>query len=179
MPVRALLIAFVFALVAGGGVAHADKVSKKFAGQILTSDKKFPNSAKSAGAYISKLQKQKKAKFWEDKEKHEWNIYIACFFKKPLSDLEYTIKFLDDQGRLLGTPFEQYTDSNSQTSVISSVTLDRKTFGVNRRVKIVLEQGGRIMASGKFQILGEAEHYSGKVDFSEDDANGGDDKDKE
>jgi hypothetical protein len=175
MHVRALIIALLFALVgtAAPGLVHADKVSKKFGGQVLTSDKKFPNKAKSAGAYISKLQKMKKAKFWENKETKEWKIYIAAFFKQPLSDLEYTIKFVDDHGQLIGTPFEQYTDSAGQTSVLSTVVLDRKTFGVNRRVSIRIEQSGRVVATGKFQILGEAEHYSGKVDFSEDEAGGG------
>jgi hypothetical protein len=170
MYVRALILALVFSFggLLGTGIASADKVSKKFGGQILTSDKKFPNSAKSPGAYISKLQKLKKNKFWENKETKEWKIYIAAFFKKPLSDLEYTIKFVDDRGTLLGTPFEQYTDSGGQTSVLSTVILDRKTFGVNKRVSIRIESGGRVVATGKFQILGEAEHYSGKVDFSED-----------
>jgi hypothetical protein len=174
MPVRALIIAFLFSFVsiAGMDAARADAVSKKFGGQILTSDKKFPNKAKSASAYISKLKKMKKAKFWENKETKEYKVYIAAFFKKPLSDLEYTIRFVDDRGQLIGTPFEQYTDSAGQTSVLSTVILDRKTFGVNRRVSIQITVGGRTVASGKFQILGEAEKYSGKVDFSEDEANG-------
>ena len=167
-------IAFVLAvLFVSAAPAHADKVSKKFAGQILLSNKRFPRSAKSANAYISAIKKNKKNKFWEDKANHEWKIYFAAFFKKPLTDLEYTIKFLDDGGRLIGTPFEQYTDSSTESSILSDFTLDRKTFGVNRRIMMVIEQGGRVIATGKFQILGEAEHYSGKVDFSEDETSGG------
>jgi hypothetical protein len=171
MTLRALFIALAFVLVAGGGTAHADKVSKKFGGQVLLSDKKFPSKAKSPAAYISKLNKQKKAKFWENKETKEWHLYFAAFFKSPLADPEYTIKFVDDRGQLIGTPFEQYSESG-ETSLLSDITLDRKTFGVNKRIMIVIEQGGRKIAAGKFQILGEAEHYSGKVDFSEDDTKG-------
>src|SRR5687767_11367924 len=139
MHLRALFIALAFVFVAGPGTAHADKVSKKFGGQILLSDKKFPNGAKSPNAYIAKLKKQKKAKFWENKETKEWKIYFAAFFKKPLTDLEYTIKFVDDNGNLVGTPFEQFTDSSGETSLLSYVVLDRKTFGVNKRLMIVIE----------------------------------------
>src|SRR6188508_1856825 len=109
MSVRALIVAFAFLFVAQAGTAHADKVSKKFGGQILMSDKKFPSKAKSPAAYIQKLNKQKKAKFWENKETKEWRIYFAAFFKSPLKDPEYTIKFVDDRGQLIGTPFEQYS----------------------------------------------------------------------
>ena len=37
---------------------------------------------------------------------------------------------------------------------------------------MTMESKGKILASGRFKILGEGEHYSGKVDFSDDDANG-------
>jgi hypothetical protein len=168
MPVRSLVLALALVLVSGG-FAHADKVSKKFAGQILLSDKRFPHSAKSVSGYISALKKQKKSKFQENEDKGEWKIYVAAFFKKPLNDLEYTIKFLDDSGRLVGTPFEQYADSSATNSLLTDITLDKKTFGVNKRLMIVIEQGGKTIATGKFQILGKAEHYSGKVDFSNDD----------
>jgi hypothetical protein len=174
MSVRALTVAFVaFAFVAVAGTAHADKVSKKFAGQVILSNKKFPNKAKSPAAYIAKIKKNKKTKFMENKETKEWKIYFAAFFKKPLTDLEYTIKFVDSKGNLVGTPFEQFTDSSGESSILSDVTLDRKTFGVNKKLTIVIEQGGRKIASGSFQILGEAEKYSGKVDFSEDEAANG------
>jgi hypothetical protein len=168
MPVRALVLALALVL-AGGGAAHADKVSKKFAGQVLLSSKRFPHSAKSVSGYIAALKKQKQTKFQENEETGEWKIYIAAFFKKPLTDLEYTIKFVDDQGHMVGTPFEQYTDASTSSSILSDVTLDKKTFGVNKRLTIVVQQNGKTIAQGKFQILGKVERGTGKVDFTNDD----------
>ena len=69
--------------------ADAKKTPEKvFRGQILTSNKRFPTSAKSVSSYIQKLKKNKKTKFQEDKKTKSWKIYIAAFFRKPLNDLE-------------------------------------------------------------------------------------------
>jgi hypothetical protein len=177
MHVRTLVLAtaFVFGLVAHSTTVDAGKVEKKFGGKILLSDKRFPSSAKSENAYISALNKQKKAKFWENKKEKEWKVYFAAFFKKPLRDLEYTIKLYDvSRGRQLVSSFEQYTDSSDQSSLLSYLILERKVFGVNKKLMMVIESQGRVVASAQFQILGEAERYTGKVDFSEDDTKGGD-----
>jgi hypothetical protein len=180
MQLRALVIAFVVALaglVAHSPVAEAGKVDKKFGGKILLSAKKFPQSAKSENAYISKLQKQQKSKFWEDKENQQWKIHFAAFFKKPLTDLEYTVKLYDvSAGKQLLSSFEQYTDSSDQRSLLSYIVLERKQFGVNKTIMMVIESKGRVVAAGKFQILGEAEKFTGKADFSEEEAATGSDE---
>jgi hypothetical protein len=176
MQLRALVIAFIFGLglVAHSSLADAGKVEKRFGGKILTSDKKFPHSAKSENAYISKLNKQKKIKFWEDKANQQWKIHFAAFFKKPLTDLEYTVKLYDvSNGRQLLSSFEQYTDSSDQTSLLSYIVLERKHFGVNKKIMMTIESKGRVVAAGSFQILGEAEKFTGKADFSEEEAAGG------
>jgi hypothetical protein len=171
----ALVIALVFGLVAIASAGKASKVERKFGGKILLSDKKFPSAAKSEGAYISKLQRQKRIKFWENKATKEWKIHFAAFFKRPLADLEYTIKIYDVSGgsQQLLTSFEQYTDSSDQRSLLSYLILDRKSFGVNKRLMMTIESQGRVVAAAKFQILGEAERFKGKVDFSEEEAAAG------
>lgn len=193
MTVRALFVALVLALVAGAPAAaeakskkstktaqskkksssksSGAKVDRAFGGKILTSDKKFPSSASSESAYVSALKKQSKDKFYEDKANQQWKIHFAAFFKKPLGDLEYTVKLYDvTQGQSLLSSFEQYTDSSDQRSLLSWVTLERKHVGVNKKIMMTIEVKGRVVAAGKFTILGEAEKYTGKVDFSEDEA---------
>jgi hypothetical protein len=173
--VRALIFGLAATFVVALGAPPADagrKPEDVFGGSILTSDKRFPTSAKSASKYISKIKKQRKNKFWEDKEKQRWRIHFAAFFKKPLNDLEVTIKIYDitDGGQRMVASFEQYLDQRGQRSIISSIKLKRSEFGVNRHLMMVVENRGRRLALGKFRILGEAERYSGKVEFTEEEA---------
>jgi anaerobic ribonucleoside-triphosphate reductase len=173
--VRALILGLAATFVVALGAPPADagrKPEDVFGGSIITSKKRFPTSAKSASQYISKLKKQRTNKFWEDKENQRWRIYFAAFFKKPLNDLEVTVKLYDitDGSQKLVASFEQYLDGRGQRSIISSIKLKRSEFGVNRHIMMVIENRGRRLALGKFKILGEAERYSGKVEFTEEEA---------
>jgi hypothetical protein len=164
----------------GAGTAHAQRGPEKvFAGKVLLSAKRFPLQAKSANAYVSALRKQAKTTFLEDREKKEWKIHFAAFFKAPLDDLEVIIKIYDitGGGQALLSSFEQFTDQRGQRTLISSMRLERKQFGVNKHLLITVETRGRVLASGRFKIVGEADRYSGKVDFSEDDAKKGEGED--
>ena len=76
---------------------------------------------------------------------------------------------------LIGS-FEQYVEQRGQTALLSNITLEREQIGVNRNVLMVIEVGGRAVASGKFKLLGEEERHSGKVDFTDDDTRKGDDE---
>ncbi len=150
-----------------GKKAKASKVVKKFGGKIITSDKRFPLSAKSEAAYIAKVKKLSKAKFWESKEDKTWTIQFVAVFKKALPDLEYTLLITDATGGVLAST-SQFADSSSQTTVTSSITLERRFVGVNKKCIIQIVSGGRTMATGAFQILGEVEKHDGKVDFGGD-----------
>jgi hypothetical protein len=145
-----------------------------FDGKIIMSDKRYPLSAKSKSEYFAKLRKQSKTKFMEDKENKQWKIHFAAFFKKPLNDLEVTIKIYDvtEKQKRLVVAFEQYLDRRNQNEIISHVKLDRQKFGVNRKLLIVVENRNHTLAQGTFQILGEAEKYSGKVEFTEEETKG-------
>lgn len=151
--------------------ASADP-NRKFAGRIMMSEKRFPLRAKSAAAYEAAIRKQSKTNFSEDKEKKQWRIYFIGFLKQPLPDLEYVVKIYELAGRtkqLLST-FEQFTDERGQRTLTSNVILERKQFGVNKQLLVTMEYRGRVLASGKLKILGQADKFSGKVDFSEEEA---------
>lgn len=168
ISLRSLVSAMAFSLLISTlAVDHAE--ARGFAGKIVTSDKRIPTSAKSKKAYYAKLRKQSRDKFWENKEKKQWKIYYAAFFKRPLNDLEVTVKIYDmTEGRRLVAAYEQWLQTRGQKEIISFIKLDREKFGVNRQILMTVENRGRVLASGKFKILGEAEKYSGKVDFSEE-----------
>ncbi|MBP9088629.1 MAG: hypothetical protein KBG15_21075 [Kofleriaceae bacterium] len=164
-------------LITGNRQAFAEaKPEKVFAGQVFVSDKVFPTTAKSSAAYIAAVKKQKKTAFQEDKETQSWKIYYAAFLKAGLDDVQVNVKLYDVSGRQqqLLAAFEQYTDTRGQRTVIAKFTLERKSVGVNKQVLMVMESNGKVLASGRFQILGETERNSGKVDFTDDEAAGRD-----
>lgn len=180
MTARSFVATLVVAFLAFAGTASADpkiekeKANPMFAGRIMLSDKYYPRSAKSLASFNAQVKKQSKENFSEDKDKKGWKIYFAAFLKTPLNDVEYLVKVYELQGRgqqLLAT-IEQFTDSRGQYSLLSSIQLDRKTVGVNKQLLMTVESKGKVLGSARFKILGEGERYSGKVNFSEDDANG-------
>ena len=175
MNARSLFLAFT--LVAFAGTAAAEKNEKPnaaFAGKIMLSDKRFPTQAKSLAAFNAAVRKQSKSNFAENKETKSWKIYFAGFLRAPLNDVEYLVKIYDVTGgrqQLLVT-FEQFTDQRGQAALMSYMTLERKVVGVNKELLLVMDSKGKQLATARFKILGEGERYTGKVDFSEEEANG-------
>jgi hypothetical protein len=172
--VAALVSVFaVFALVAGS--ARAESPEKTFAGKVLLSTKRFPMSAKSPAAYIAQLRKQSASSFYEDKDNHQWKINFAAFFREGLDDVEVQVKIYDvtQSPQQMLSSFDQYLDERGQKSFVSSMILERKQFGVNKQLMITLESHGKVLAAGRFKIIGEAEKMTGKVNFSDDDTKDG------
>jgi hypothetical protein len=169
-----LLVAFV--VFARPAEADPNRV---FAGKIMMSEKRFPTHAKSASAYTAAIKKQSKTSFWEDKANQSWKIHFIGFLKAPLNDVEYVVKIYELSGRqqrLLST-FEQFTDERGQKTLVSSVVLQKKQFGVNKELLMTMEsRGGKTLAAGRFKILGQGERFTGKVDFTEEEAAGGGDE---
>lgn len=172
-----LLVLFSFVSAASAD----DLPNRVFNGKIMTSAKRFPTTAKSQSAYVAAIKKQSTSNFMEDKTDHTWMVYFAAFLKRPLNDVEYTIKFyeLGSGGqRLLGTS-DQFNDERGQKTIVSKIKLDKKGFGVNKELLMTIENKGTVYASARFKILGEGEKFSGKVNFSEDEAQGKDDGDSD
>jgi hypothetical protein len=172
---RVLMLPLVASLllVASAAADKGDKPNPAFAGRIMLSDKRFPGSAKSLAAFNAQVSKQSKSAFYEDKDK-KWKIYFAGFLKAPLNDVEYAVKLyeLTGKGQQLLATIDQFTDSRGQSSLVSYMNLDRKTMGANKELLMTLENRGKVLASSRFKLLGQQEKFTGKVDFSEDEANG-------
>lgn len=165
-------IAFSLVLVMFGGIVFAQNPNQVFNGRIMVSSKRFPASAKSPDAYIAAIKKQSGVNFYENKEDHTWKVYFAAFLKSKLDDVEYVLKIVDARSHQVLSSTDQYTDERGQQTMLVNVTIDKKSYGVNRELLVSIESKGKILAQGTFKILGEGEHYTGKVDFSDDEANG-------
>ncbi len=155
-------------------VPRVGKPEKTFGGKVLTSNKRFPTYARSERAYIAKVRKQVVKKFWENKKEKSWKIYFIAFFKRPVDDMEVSIKLwnVTSGTRHMMSSFEQYIE-RCDTSYASSMVLKREDFGVNKDILITIEVKHHVVASGKIKIQGEAEHYTGKVTFTDDDDDSG------
>jgi len=173
MSLRTLAVSFVLAALMTSSALAGDP-NQVFKGKIMTSSKRYPLSAKSKDAYIAAVRKQSASNFQENKESHTWKIFFAAFLKVPLNDVEYIIKFYDVTGggnQLLGAS-EAFNDERGQKTIVSNITLEKKSFGVNKQLMMTIESKGTVLASTRFKILGEGEKYTGKVNFSDDEAQG-------
>lgn len=176
MNLRTVLVSSLVlcAIALGARSAAAQSPNQAFAGRIMLSSKRFPQQAKSPSAYTAAIRKQAQTSFVEAKDTHTWKIYFAGFLKTPLNDLEYTIKVYEVSGKSqqLLLSFDQFTSERGEQTIVSNMTLEKKQVGVNKELLMTMESKGKILASNKFKIIGEGEHFTGKVDFSEDEANG-------
>jgi hypothetical protein len=172
MSVRTLFLSCVVFAALLSPTVRAENPNQAFNGRIIMSPKRFPTQARSPTAYTAAIRKQSTVNFYEDKANHKWKIYFAGFLKAKLDDVEYVIKLYELSGRTqqLLVSFDQFTDERGQQTILSNMTLDKKQVGVNKELLMTMESKGKILASGRFKILGEGERYTGKVDFSDEDA---------
>jgi hypothetical protein len=177
MSARNLIVSvIVFAFVLAARPASADDPNRVFAGQIIPMVKRPPSTAKSPAAYVQLMRKMKQLNFAEDKSTHTWTLWLACFLKVPLNDVEYSIKYYELNGRTQQflASSDNFTDTRGEKTILTKVTIDKKWSGVNKNLLVTLENKGKILASTTIKILGEGERFSGKVDFTEQEAAGKD-----
>lgn len=162
-------------ILAGTELAAAQNPNQAFAGRIMMSSKRFPQQARSASAYTTAIRRQAQTSFVEAKDTHTWKIYYAGFLKTPLNDLEYVIKLYDVSGKSqqLLVSFDQFTNERGQQTILSNMTLDKKQVGVNKELLMTMESKGKVLASTRFKIVGEGERFTGKVDFTPEEASKG------
>jgi hypothetical protein len=174
MSLRTIVLSAVLLIMMAGSTAMAGDPNQVFKGKIMLSTKRFPLTAKSKDSYISAVRKQSTSNFQENKADGTWKIYFAAFLSKPLNDVEYVIKFYELGGgtqQLLGAS-EAFNDERGQKTIVSNIKLEKKSFGVNKQLLMTIENKGQVLASARFKILGEGERFTGKVQFSEEEAAG-------
>ncbi len=177
---RLLIVSLVTAaIVSSLASAQAAKPEDVYGGKIMTSDTAYPIKAKSPAAYTAQIKKQTKSTFMEDKENKQWKIYYAAFFRKGVDDLEVTVNMYDvsDGGQRMVESYQQFLTKRGERAIVSSVVLNRSDDGngypPNSRIMMTIESGGKVIASTTFTVAGEAKKYSGKVEFTDDEAKGG------
>lgn len=162
--------------LAGAGTGLAAKPEDVFKGKIIITKGRLPLHFSSQGAFVAALQKMRTDKIWPTEEKGEdhgiWNLEYIAFFAQPLNDSEIQVKFFDitsgDKKYVAGDP--QYTRERGSRIFGSSIQLAKPDFDVRKHYMMTVESRGRVIATTSFWLLGKGANYSGKVEFSDDEA---------
>ena len=164
--------ALVLAPSSAGQAKPKFKVQRAVPGKIYTSMTKFPKLSD------RKIRQKTTRDFWEDEETQKWTIYYAGVFKRPLDDLEATVKLFDttDGEYILVAAFHQYFMARGAHTISSKIVMERERFGVNRRILMSVEDfHGRVLAEGIFRIGGKVDRRPRirTLDFTEEEATEG------
>jgi hypothetical protein len=170
------LALLVLALAGAGASWAAAKPEDVFKGKIIITKNRLPLRFSSQGAFISALQKNKTDKLWPTEEKGDdhgiWNVEYIAFFAQPLNDSEIQVKFYDitngDKKYVAGDP--QYTRERGSRIFGSSIQLAKPEFDVRKHYMMTVESHGRVIATTSFWLMGKGANYSGKVEFSDEEA---------
>ncbi len=158
--------------------AHAAKPEDVFKGKIIITKGRLPTKFASQGAFIAAVQNARIEKIWpaseEGNDKATWNIEYIAFFANPLNDHQVNVKFWEitsgEQRYVAGD--EQFTREKGSRIFASSVVLSKPDFEQNKHYLMSMESGRRLIASTTFWLRGKGPNYSGKVEFSDDEAKG-------
>ncbi len=171
---RALM--FVLGTVLLVSAAYAAKPEDVFKGQIIITDSRLPTHFASGGAFIQAVRHASIDKVWPIEEKGNdhavWKLEYIAFFARPLNDNELTVKFWEvgggSQHYVAGD--EQYMRERGSRIFSASITVAKPEFDTNKQYLMTLESGSHVLAQTRFWLRGKGPKYSGKVEFSDEEA---------
>ena len=163
-------------LLGNSGFATAAKPEDVFKGHIFLTKDRLPTRFASEGAFVAAVKKASIDKIWPAEEKGNdhalWNLEYIAFFAKPLNDTEVNLKFWEAAGgsqRFIAGD-EQYISDKTTRVFAARITLGKPEFEQNKKYLMTMESRGRVIASTSFWLRGKGPNYSGKVEFSDDEA---------
>jgi hypothetical protein len=144
------------------------------AGTIIISDASLPTKWTSPGEYASRLRKLHKKSLVYDKKTGKIQVYYAAFFSKPVDDLEVAFVIYDITNGVANQnkkgSWEAFLGRKGERVLFNSVELDKEDFEMNKKYRFVIQYKRASLAFTDIMILGEGPKYSGKVEFTEDEA---------
>lgn len=159
--------------------AHAKDPADILGGRIIITGKtRLPMQFKSAGEFVSKVKRAENHVIWPENKTAKdktWSFEYIAFFRRPLEDREITVKIYQVDGgsfRLMPNGvFEQYLRNRGERIYSSSIRLsENDEFEMNKKYLVTIENRRQRLASSPLILRAEGPKYSGKVEFSEEDA---------
>lgn len=107
----------------------------------------------------------------EESDHRTWKFQVGTFFRSPPGDLEAHLLFYDVEhgSRLFVTEMAVFLSSRDETAFLQHVRLERPTFKPRNRYIVVLTVRRTEMASVNFELVGQQDERTGRVDFSDSD----------
>ncbi len=156
---------------ASGAHAKGTMPEDLLAGKLIISDKPFPMHWNSVGSYVSQLKGMNKGTLWYDKKTGKLRLEYAAFFARPVDDVQVQLVIYDVTN---GTKEQKTSTENfmhrGDRVLFNTITLDKEDFPMNKKYLLAIQQRGKTIASGTVIVRGEAEKYSGKVNFTDEEA---------
>ena len=168
--------ALVLGTILVSSVASAAKPEDVFKGRIVITDSRLPSRFASEGAFVQAIHRASIDKIWPQEEKGNdhavWKFEYIAFFARPLNDNEITVKFWEVGGssQRFVAGDEQYTRERGSRIFSASITVAKPEFDTNKQYLMTIESGTRVLAQTKFWLRGKGPKYSGKVEFSDEEA---------
>jgi hypothetical protein len=158
-------------------LAHAKKggpVPEDFLkGRIIISDKGLPTHWSSVSSYVAQLKSLNRESMWYDKKTGKLTVQYAAFFAKPVEDIQVELVLYDITN---GAHDRKVTTENFMTRgdrvLFNSVVFDKEDIEGNKKYMMTIEDRRRVIASGTFILRMEGPHYSGKVEFTDEETKG-------
>jgi hypothetical protein len=170
------VMAVTLAILALSSTAHAAKPEDVFKGRIILTENRLPTRFASEGAFVQAVHRASIDKVWPQEEKGNdhavWKLEYIAFFARPLNDNEITVKFWELGGgsQRFVAGDEQYTRERGSRIFSASITVAKPEFDTNKQYLMTIESGSRVLAQTRFWLRGKGPKYTGKVEFSDDEA---------
>jgi hypothetical protein len=151
------------------------KIEDIYKGRIIITKDRLPMRFSSEAAFIAAVKRQQTDRVWPKEEKDDhavWLLEYIAFFAKPLNDNELNLKFWEVTGgsQRFVAGDEQYTREKNSRIFAANITVTKPEFEENKRYYMTLESRRRVIASTHFWLRGKGANYSGKVEFSDEEA---------
>lgn len=169
-------LAFVLGTAFIASAAYAAKPEDVFKGQIFITEGRLPSRFPSEGAFIQAVRRASIDKVWPVEEKGNdhavWKLEYIAFFARPLNDNEITVKFWELGGgsQKFVAGDEQYMRERGARVFSAGITVAKPEFETNKQYLMTIESGRHVLAQTKFWLRGKGPKYSGKVEFSDEEA---------